>query len=67
MTASDFDSFMSTHVVDVPLLRADDFDAYFIERAKGLLRLISDAMGKPITNLEREDIVEAFGAVLKQK
>ena len=66
VSSDDFDTFMSTHIVDVALLRADDFDGYFIERAKGLLGLISDAMGKPISNLDGDDVVEAFGATLSK-
>lgn len=55
---------MATHVVDVELLRKDDFDGYFVERAKGLISLISDAMGKAVTNLDGDDVVEGFGAAL---
>jgi hypothetical protein len=62
--SADFDRYMATHVVDVDLLRADDFDGYFVERAKGLINLIADAMGKPVSNLDGEDVVEGFGATL---
>lgn len=64
VTAQDFDAYMSTHVVDVKLLRADDFDGFFVARAKGLISLISDAMGKPVANLDGDDVVDAFGASL---
>lgn len=64
VTAEDFDVFMASHVVDVDLLRADDFNGYFVERAKGIISLISDAMGKPVTNLDGDDVVEGFGAAL---
>jgi len=64
VSSEDFDSYMASHVVDVSLLRADDFDNYFVERAKGLIGLISDAMGKPVTNLDGDDVVEGFGAAL---
>jgi hypothetical protein len=60
----DFDTYMSTHLDNVELLRADDFDAYFVERAKGIINLISDAMGKTVTNLDGDDVVEGFGAAL---
>ncbi|MDO4798212.1 MAG: DUF262 domain-containing protein [Coriobacteriales bacterium] len=64
VNSGDFDRYMATHVVDVGLLRADDFDGYFVERAKGLINLIADAMGKPVSNLDGEDVVEGFGATL---
>jgi hypothetical protein len=63
----DFEAYMVTHVVDVELLRADDFDSYFVERAKGLIGLISDAMGKAVTNLDGDDVIEGFGAALGQR
>ena len=67
VTAEDFDVYMASHVVDVDLLRADDFDGYFVERAKGIISLISDAMGKPVTNLDGDDVVEGFGAALGRR
>jgi len=64
VSASDFNRWMGTHVVDVDLLLADDFDDYFVSRAKGLLALISGAMGKPITNLDDDETIKGFGASL---
>lgn len=63
----DFEAYMATHVVDVELLRKDDFDGYFVERARGLISLISAAMGKAVTNLDGDDVVEGFGAVLGRR
>lgn len=67
VTADDFDRYMSTHLVDVELLRADDFDAYFIDRARGIIKLIGDAMGKTVSNLAGDDVVEGFGAPLGEE
>ena len=64
VSPEDFDKYMATHVVNVPLLRNDNFDKYFVERAKGLVGLISEAMGKPVSNLDGDDVVEGFGAAL---
>ncbi len=66
VSSDDFDRYMASHVVDVDLLRADDFNRYFVERAKGLIRLISDTMGKAVTNLDGDDVVEGFGAALTE-
>ncbi len=67
VSEGDFETYMATHLVDVELLRADDFDAYFVERAKGIINLISDAMGKAVTNLDGDDVVEGFGAALGRR
>lgn len=64
VTESDLDKFIATHAVRPDLMRADNFDDYFVDRAKSLVGMISAAMGKPISNLSGEDVVEAFGAPL---
>lgn len=65
VTSSDLDAFIETHAVNPELVRKDDFDDYFVQRAKLLVQMIGDAMGKPVTNLAGEDVVEAFGAPLE--
>jgi hypothetical protein len=56
---------VSTHLVDIDDLKADRFDDYFVKRAKALLKLIGEAMGRPIVNLGGEDIISAFGKTLE--
>jgi hypothetical protein len=55
---------IESHGIDVTALRSDDFDTFFAFRAKTILDLISKAMGKSINNLNRTDVVEAFGMPL---
>ena len=43
----------------------NDFDAYFIARAKALLDLIEDAMGKPVSNHASDEVAAKFGASLE--
>jgi hypothetical protein len=40
------DSYLSSHLIDPALLRADDFDAFMVARQKKLLALIEQATGK---------------------
>lgn len=61
----DLDNYVSSHLVDVGNLRADNFDAYSIARAKSLLGIISKAMGKNIPNLGGEEVVTSFGDSLE--
>ena len=56
---------VATHLIDVGDLRTDRFDIYFLKRAKALLILIGDAMGKPVMNLGGEDVTNAFGGSLE--
>lgn len=65
VTPADLDRFIATHLIDVSALRADDFEGFFVKRAKALLGLISAAMGKAISNLDSDDVVAAFGVPLE--
>jgi hypothetical protein len=47
--ASDrLDSYLSSHLIDPALLRADTFDAFMADRQRRLLQLIEEAMGKSV-------------------
>jgi len=55
---------IASHLIDVDDLRTDNFDSYFVKRAKELVTLISDAMGKSVSNLSGSDVIEIFGIAL---
>jgi hypothetical protein len=40
------DSYLTSHLIDTPLLRGDSFDAFMVDRQKRLLALIEKATGK---------------------
>ena len=54
-----------SHMIDYDLLVADDFDAYFVDRAKKLLDLIENAMGKKVADRNAEITIEQFGRSLE--
>lgn len=56
---------VESHCIDYDLLKADDFHGFFIARAKALLGLIGEAMGKAVTDKGSEDTIKAFGASLE--
>jgi len=64
-TDAEVDELLKTHLIDAVDMRNDDFDAYFIKRAKALLGLIGKAMGKEISGLDAEEVKDAYGASLK--
>lgn len=64
VAADALDKNLRSHVMDVASLRADDFQTFFIRRAKALLELIGKAMGKQISDLDSSDIIQTFGAPL---
>ena len=53
IAAERLSSILTTHEIDVGLLRTNDFDTFFNDRRERLLKLIEIAMGKPAV---REDI-----------
>lgn len=64
LTESELKKRIESHCVDYDTLVADDFDAYFVDRAKKLLGLIEKAMGKPVSDRDAEITIEQFGASL---
>jgi hypothetical protein len=62
---ADLDRFAASHSISVMDLRNDNYDDYFMKRAKSLLILIGKAMGKPVTGLGGEDVIKEFGVSLE--
>ena len=58
------DQILATHLIKPSLLRADDFDAFIIDRARQLLDLVEKAIGKAVVGREAADVVTAFGSSL---
>ena len=60
----ELDKHLSSHLINIEYIRADNFDDYFADRAKAILDLISESMGKTIANRDSEEIVSVFGKSL---
>ncbi|MCR5257889.1 MAG: DUF262 domain-containing protein [Desulfovibrio sp.] len=54
-------------LVDWDAFIADDFDAFFVERAKRLLDLVEAAMGKAVADRDSEQTIAQFGASLARE
>ena len=65
LTEEELKARIESHLVDYESLICDDFDTYFIERAKRLLDLIEKAMGKRVADRSAEVTVEQFGQSLE--
>ena len=55
---------ISSHKINYVLLAADDFDAYFVDRATKLLNRIEKATGKSIAGRDSEETIREFGVAL---
>lgn len=64
VTPTRLDEILATHAIEPSLLRGDDFDAFLRARATRLLDLIADAMGKPVSGRDTDEVKAAFGGPL---
>ena len=64
MTEEQLKERIESHLVAYDALVADDFDTYFVDRAKKLLDLIENAMGKKVADRNAENTIEQFGESL---
>ena len=55
---------IESHLVNYDAFSTNDFDKYFIERAKALLCVIESAMGKSIADRASDQIIELYGCSL---
>ena len=55
IVSSTLDTYMRSHLVDPDLLRADDFDAFMIDRQRQLVQLIAVATGKAVVAGQESD------------
>ena len=62
--SAEFRKRIESNLIDYESFIADDFNAYFIDRAKKLLRLIEQVMGKPVTDKDSQQTIELYGASL---
>lgn len=64
LTENELQARVESHFINYAELKADDFNGYFIDRAKSLLNLIEKAMNKPVTDRDAENTLDQFGASL---
>ena len=65
LSEEDLSDRIRSHMIDYDYLVADNFDAYFVDRAKKLLDLIENAMGKKVADRNAEITIEQFGRSLE--
>ncbi len=58
---------VESHLVDYDFFMTDDFDGYFIARAKSIMKAIEAAMGKTIADKASEQTVNLYGVSLEEQ
>ncbi len=64
VSTTDLDNYLASHLIDTDCIRSNNFDDFFVNRAKGILNLISGSMGKTIANRDSEEVIMVFGKAL---
>ena len=55
---------IESHKINYDYLSADNFDDYFIDRTKQIIKCIEKAMGKAVAGLDSEETIREFGVAL---
>ena len=55
---------IESHLINYDAFILDDFDSYFIDRAKAILKAIESAMGKTMPDKGSEQTIKAYGVSL---
>ena len=55
---------ISSHQIDFTLLNEDNFYEFIIDRAKRILNLVEEAIGKKLSGRDSEETIKAFGGSL---
>ena len=63
-SSEDLDKLLETHFANAELCRADNFDAFIVDRAKKILDEIEQLTGRPISDRDSQDIIAIFGEPL---
>ena len=64
ISADELKERIESNLVNYEAFIADDFERYFTDRAKRLLRLIENATGRAITDKDSEQTIELYGQSL---
>ena len=56
---------VESHLIDFDSFIRDDFETYFIARAKAIMKVIEKAMGKTISDKGSEETIKLFGVSLE--
>jgi hypothetical protein len=64
---SEYRARVESHLVDYDSFIVDNFDSYFILRAKAIMKAIEEAMGKTIADKGSEQTINIYGVTLEDQ
>lgn len=57
---------VESHLINFDAFIKDDFDTYFVDRAKAIMAVIEDSMGKAISDKGSEQTIKLYGVSLEE-
>ena len=65
LSSADVDEILEQHFIDAELCRADNFDAFIVDRAEKILDAVEKLTGRKVDGRDSPEIKKLFGASLK--
>lgn len=65
LSDEDLDEILEEHFIDAELCRADNFDAFLVDRAKKILNAVEELTGRPVSGRDSSEIKKVFGSSLQ--
>ncbi len=65
LSDEDLDEILEEHFIDAELCRADNFEAFLVDRAKKILNAVEELTGRPVSGRDSSEIKKVFGSSLQ--
>lgn len=65
LSGVELDEILERHFIAPELCRADDFNAFLVDRAKKILDAVEERIGHPVSGRDSQEIKKVFGAPLQ--
>ena len=65
LSGAELDEILERHFIAPALCRADDFNAFLVDRAKKILDAVEERIGHPVSGRDSQEIKKVFGAPLQ--
>lgn len=65
LSSAELNEILERHFIDAELCRADDFNAFVVDRAKKILEAVEERTGRKISGRDSSEIKKVFGASLQ--
>ena len=65
LSSAELDEILERHFIDAELCRANNFNAFLVDRAKKILDAVEERIGRPVSSRDSQEIKKVFGSSLQ--